>query len=385
MRNLSLSLFLCVFGLIILPGCEEDEPGGPADPISGNIETIAGLGPSNFDYSGDGGPANEAKIGWITAVAVDASNNVYITDGASNTVRRINASDGTINTVTGTFIGFNVVDPTPYAGDGGPAADAHLNIPLSVALDGAENIFIIDAGNNVVRMVASTDGTIETVVGTAEQGYGGDGGAATQATLFNPYSLATDGEGNVYLAEAGNHVVRMISKATGTIVTIAGQGPDDPGYSGDGGDALLAKLNHPKGIAVDGARNIYISDSGNNVIRKISNGIISTIAGTGAEGYAGDGGPAIDATFFALSGIAVDDDENLYLADTGNNVIRKIDTSTGTISTFAGNGAAGYSGDGGPATSAALSGPWGVAIDSNRNVFIADTGNSAVRVVWGSE
>lgn len=380
MKNLSLHLCLFIFGLTF-QACDDDPAGRLDLPTAGNIETVAGMGPTHFDYSGDGGPATKAKIGWITAIATDRLNNIYITDGASNTVRRITVSDGAINTVTGTFIGFNVVDPTPYEGDGGPANAAHLNIPLSVTVDGSENIFIIDAGNNVIRRISGDDGTIGTFAGTTEQGYGGDGGPAIEATFFNPYSITTDNEGNLYLADAGNHVVRMISKATGMIVTIAGTGPDNPGYSGDGDDALLAKLNYPKGIAIDAAGDIYISDGGNNVVRKISNGIISTIAGNGEAGYSGDGGLATDATLFGLSGLALDSDGNLYIADTGNNVIRKVDASTGKISTYAGNGSAGYSGDGGPATSATLSGPWGVAVDSDGNVFIADTGNSAIRVV----
>jgi sugar lactone lactonase YvrE len=351
--------------------------------VSGNIETIAGLGPANFGYDGDGGPAKSAKLGYITSIAVDASNNVYITDGASNVVRKINAStsNDVITTIAGTFLGFNVVDPTPFAGDGGVATSAHLNVPLANTVDGSGNVLIVDGSNGLLRKVAA-DGKISTVAGKPMgQGYEGDGDVPTSATFWNLYGVAVDASGNIYLADAGNNAIRMISQSTGKITTIAGLGPSHGGYSGDNGPAAQAALNSPRAVAVDSKGTLYIADDINHVVRKIEGGVITTLAGTGSQGFSGDGGPAAAATFTSLAGIAVDSDDNLYIADASNNVIRKVTISTGVISRVAGTGSVGYSGDGGSATGANLSGPLGVAVDAAGNVYIADTGNSVIRVV----
>lgn len=365
-------------------GPETPGPEAPAQPIvpgaPGTIITIAGAGAIQSTESGDGGPATAALLAWITSVAVDSAGNVYIADGAANTIRLVTASDGRINTLCGQFIGYNVVDPTPYAGDGGPALNAHVNIPLSVEVDALGAVSLIDAGNFVVRQIAP-NGIITTVAGKNDMGYTGDNGPATDATFDNPYSVAADADGNLYVAEAGNNTVRRIDRATGIITTIAGLGPDDAGYTGDNGPAVDARLNGPTGIAVDAAGNIYIADTNNGVIRKISGGIITTVAGNGTVGYSGDNGPATSASFAYMHGIAVDLKGNIYVADTGNSAVRRIDAMTGIITTFAGNYGRGYSGDGGPATEAALSDPLDVAVDKAGNVYIADTGNFVVRLV----
>ena len=173
----------------------------------------------------------------------------------------------------------------------------------------------------------------------------------------------------------------MISAATGMIATIAGLGPNSPGYSGDNGQAIAAAINSPEGISVGMDGSIYFSDGGNNVIRKIYNGIITTIAGTGAIGYSGDDGLALNATFYTLRGLAIDRQNNIYIADASANVIRMIESETGKIFTAAGNGQAGYGGDGGPATQAMLSNPLDIAVDNEGNLYIADTNNAAIRVV----
>ena len=368
---------------LLSAGCDSNKVNPSARTgVSGNIETIAGLGPANFGYDGNGGPAKSAKLGWLTGIAVDLSNNVYVTDGASNTVRKVNASNDVISTIAGTFLGFNVVDPTPFAGDGGVATAAHLNVPLAATVDGSGSVLVVDAANALLRKISAADGKIMSIAGKPSgQGYDGDGGLATSATFWNLYSVAVDASGNIYLADAGNNVIRMITQSTGKIATIAGLGPDHAGYAGDGGPAALATLNNPHGVALDNKGDIYVADDANHVVRKISGGVITTIAGTGSEGYSGDGASAATATFRSLVGIAVDAEGNVYIADAGNNAIRKITASTGKISTLAGNGAAGYSGDGGPAAAATLSGPWGVAVDAAGNVYIADTGNSAIRMV----
>lgn len=382
MKNSRLQILSFFFLIAVVQACTKDK----VNPItktsgSGTIQTIAGLGPNKGGYSGDGGPSNLAAVSWVTGVATDGSNNVYITDGASNTVRKIDASTKIISTVAGAPYPSN---QNPYQGDGGLATAARLNVPLAVAVDGGGNLAIADAGNNVVRFVTSTDGKISTAAGKgfSTVTYSGDGGPATQASLWNPYSVALDAAGNLYIADSENNAIRKVTKATGIISTIAGLGPDQPGYSGDGGSAVSAKINSPNGIAVDANGNIYFSDNGNHLIRKISNGIITTVAGTGATGYSGDGGQAIQAKLSAsIVGVATDLSGNIYFADAGNNVIRKITVSTGIITTVAGSGKAGYSGDGGDPLLASLSDPLGVAVDSNGNLYIADSQNGVIRKV----
>jgi streptogramin lyase len=210
--------------------------------------------------------------------------------------------------------------------------------------------------------------------------YGADGGQASTASFDNAYAVAADGSGNVYVADQYNHAIRMIEGATGIITTIAGLGPDHPGYSGDEGPAISAMLNAPRSVAADSGGNIYLSDTDNHVIRKISSGNITTIAGNGSPGYSGDGAPAINAKLNSPQAITVDNYGNVYFVDGYNNVIRKVD-SNGVIITYAGTGESGYTGDGGPATLASIAYPWGLATDSDGNLYIADTNNAAVRVV----
>lgn len=376
-KQITSHLFLLI---LLIQACDKESDPGVRKQQSGTIETFAGMGPQQWGYAGDGGIATNAKLGWVIGIAVDSSNNVYVADGAANTIRMIVSSHRMITTVAGTFLGFNVADQTPYSGDGGVATKAHLNMPMGLSVDVSGNIIIADAGNNVIRQVTSDTRLISTICGNGSQGYSGDGDLATSADLFVPHNIAVDAAGNIYFSDAQNNVIRMITKSTGKIATLAGLGPDHEGYSGDKGPATEAKLNFPEGVAVDKNGNIYIADSNNNVIRKISSGIITTIAGTGADGYSGDGGLATRATFSSLKGIAVDSDGNIYIADSGNSVIRKINT-TGIISTIAGNGTMGYSGDGAAAVNAQLSNPWSVAVDKDGNVYIADSGNSAIRVV----
>jgi trimeric autotransporter adhesin len=369
LKTLSFMLFVCI-------SCNQED-----DPVkkgtSGNIETIAGL--PGGGYAGDGGKAVEAKLGWVTGVAVDASGNIFIADPSANTIRKVDASHGIIQTVAGTFLGFNVSDPTPYSGDGGAATDAHLNAPFTCTVDASGELLISDVANNVLRKVVQ--GVISTIAGSQQTGYYGDGGPAIDAALFVPSGIAVDGAGNIFFSDSQNNVVRMISTSTGIISTVAGLGPNDAGFSGDNGQARTARLDHPQGLAIDANGKLYIADSGNNRIRMISNGVITTVAGTGGEGYSGDGGGAVNGTFLSIKAIAVDAEGNLYIADAGNNAIRKVNLS-GELSTIAGTGTRGYSGDGGPATSAQLSNPWGVAVDKDGNVYIADSDNFVIRVVY---
>jgi len=259
-------------------------------------------------------------------------------------------------------------------GDGGTATEAQLRYPSGVAVDSSGNLYIADTGNHRIRKV-DTDGVITTVAGTGSSGYSGDGGAATEAQLSSPSGVAVDSSGNLYIADSGNNRIRQVD-TNGVITTVAGGG-----FDGDGGAATSARLSYPSGVAVDSSGNLYIADKGKHRIRKVdTNGVISTVAGDGTTGYSGDFGAAAEAQLDNPSGVAVDSSGNLYIVDTRNNSIRKVDTN-GVISTVAGDGTYGYSGDGGAATDAQLYNPSAVAVDSSGNLYIADTNNGRIRKV----
>jgi len=267
-----------------------------------------------------------------------------------------------------------------YSGDGAAAIAASLANPSAIAFDAAGNLYIADANNHVIRVV-STSGVIATVAGTGIEGYSGDGAAATAAQLDTPTGIAVDKSGNLYIADSHNQRIRMVSG--GTIATIAGTGVK--GYSGDGAAAISASLALPTGVAVDSSGNVYVADTGNHRIRKIAAGTISTIAGDGEELYAGDGGAATAAALDSPTGVAVDSSGNLYIADRLNQRIRLV--SAGVITTVAGSGPAslsgGFSGDGAAPTAATLAKPTGVSVDASGNVYIADTNNQVVRQLAG--
>lgn len=382
----------------------------------GNIATIAGNGYPSF--SGDAALANQSSLNHPQDVAVDSSGNIYIADTLNAAIRKITA-DGNINTVAGsTSIGFS--------GDGGAATSAGLIEPYAVAVDGSGNIFIAEPEDGRIRQV---DGkaNINTIAGNGTLGFGGDGSAATKALFYLPTGVAVDSSGNVYIADSQNNRVRKLSGSN--VSTVAGNG--GLSYSGDGLSATKAQLNAPQAVAADGAGNFYIADTANNVVRKVaadgtistlvgtgaagsgssqlnspqgiavdssgdvfisdtqnarvlkvSGGAVSTVAGSGTLGFGGDGGAAGSAQLNTPLGLAVDGAGNLYIADNGNHRIRKV-TSGGTISTVAGNGNQGYSGDNGAATLAQLNAPQGVAVDSAGNLYIADTLNDRVRLVAG--
>ncbi|HXS98379.1 MAG TPA: SBBP repeat-containing protein [Candidatus Limnocylindrales bacterium] len=317
------------------------------------ITTVAGNG--NVPYSGDGGAATGTALA-ANAIALDSSGNLYVADIVSSRVLKVSAS-GTVTTLAGN-------GATTFSGDGGPGTKAALFSPSGVAADSSGNVYIADSSNNRVRKV-DAGGTINTVAGSATPGFSGDGGPATNAALFSPIAVAVDNNGNLYIADSGNGRVRKVN-AAGTISTIA------------------SSLILPGGLAVDSGGNVYVAEIGLNRIRKITAaGAISTVAGNSTKGFSGDGGAATSAALnlsSAHAGLAVDSSGNLYIADTGNQRIRKV-TPDGIISTVAGNGVAGFSGDNGPATNAGLNNPTDVALDSGGNLFIADTTNNRVRKV----
>lgn len=403
-------------------------------PIIYSIQTAAGS-----STNGDGGPAMNALLSQAEGIAVDRQGNIYIADAADNRIRRI-TPDGIIQTIAGTGI-------AGFAGDGGAASKALLNQPYGLAVDSSGNLYIADLGNARVRKI-SLDGTIKTVAGGGSTVAGGSISApAVNVQLLEPRNVAVGTSGSLYISDFAAHTVYKVP-TNGVLSTLAGNG--NAGFTGDGGSAILAQLKAPAGLAVDASGTVYIADSGNSRIRKISNGIISTsysvtsptgvainsagtlyiasagyfgtqstgiggltpcmdvaldslgnvyvtegqfvrevttagaallIAGSGASRYfGGDGGRATDARFNAPSGIAVDNAGNWYIADSANNRIRQI-TSAGIVTTYAGTGDARSTGDNGQATLAELNGPLSVAVDALQNVYVADTGNNALRKI----
>jgi cysteine-rich repeat protein len=311
--------------------------------------------------------ATDNSLAAPQGVAIDAAGRLFIADTFNHRIVRVE-TDGSITKIAGNGI-------AGFLGDGGDATSAELQGPTSVAVDGIGRVFIADSQNARVRRI-ELDGTITTIAGTGVGGYAGDGGPALLAQLANPSGVAVDGLGRVIIADTDNNVIRQID-TEGTITTIAGTGL--AGYSGDGGSATSATFSSPQGLAIDTSDRVIIVDSANSVLRRIAaDGTITTIVGNGTGGFSGDGGPATSAELALPFGVAADASGQLYVADTFNRRIRRIDSS-GTITTIAGNGSFGFSGDGGPATTASLSNTIGVAVDAQGNVAIADTTNQRIR------
>jgi uncharacterized protein (TIGR03437 family) len=331
----------------------------------GIVSTAAGNGIEN--YSGDGGAATAAQIDTPSNMVFDPEGNLYIADSANNRVRRVSPG-GVIVTVAGTGV-------AGYSGDGGPATSAMLNSPEGLAADADGNVYIADTKNNRIRKLLPS-GTIISIAGNGNAAFFGDGGPANSASIHAPEALYSAGGGHIYIADTGNQRVRELLP-DGTITTVAGNGVQ--GAAGDGGAAISAQLSLPAGVTLDAAGNIYIADQGNNRVRMVStNGTISTFAGA-ATFALGDGGPASGAQLSAPASVALDAAGNVYIADSGHNRIRVV--SGGTINTLAGTGVCCYEGDGGPASAAQLNSPWGLLVDSSGRVFVADSGNNAIRLI----
>lgn len=355
---------------------------GPAVAfVPGVISTVAATG---------GGTTLVSPL----ATAVDAAGNLFIADSGNHVIRKVDAVSHTLSIVAGTN------QAAGYGGNGGPATSALLNFPTAVAVDATGSLLIADTYNHVIRKVDTATQTITTVAGhyTTDSsgyplgGYGGDGGLATSAQLNGPIGIALDVYGNLYIGDTGNNLVRRVDASAQAITTVAGQyaccnSGSQPlgGYSGDTGPGTSAQLNGPIRLAVDASGNLYIADQQNNVIRRLD-GVtktISTVAGTSDAGYSGDGGIATSAQLSGPSDVALDAAGNLYIADSGNNVLRKVDAASQNINTVAGSGTVGYGGDGGPATSATFNPLQGlsVSLDAVGNLYMADSNNEVVRTV----
>ena len=332
------------------------------------IRTVAGTGPTQ--EAGDGGPANSAILSAPSALALDHAGNLSITDTGFHRIRQVTPS-GSIATVAGTGI-------QGYNGDGIPALKANLNNPRGVALDTVGSLVIADTGNHRIRKV--TGGLISTLIGTGASGVGACVSAPLQTVLHNPTGTCYDLGGNLYVVDQGNNRVLQMAPG-GLVVVYAGQCDGTPGggAAGDGGAARSAHLNTPTACATDAGGNLYIADTVNHRIRRVTPaGIISTVAGTGLPGASGDEGPAMAAALNSPLSISVDGSGNISVADTGNSRIRMV-TADGLIHGTAGTGAPGFSGDGGSARIAQLSSPFAVTVDGSGNAYVADSGNSRVR------
>lgn len=352
----------------------------------GIITTFAGNGATaDPGFWGDNGAATNASLHLPTGLAVDASGKVYIAVSSDNTVRVV-TTDGIINIFAGAGYqgyygdyGFDTISAKVTSA--GVATVAGLTNPQDVAIGPKGTVLIADTGNAVIRQVDSA-GIITTISGNGGVGISGDDVATTLA-MVSPFGLAVDSSGNVYVAEYGSNRIRKID-TSGKITTAIGDGSQ--GFAGDGGAPNKVQMSLPTGVVVDSSGNLYFADSLNNRIRKLSGGNVSTYAGNGAFSRSGDGGAADSAQLNTPLGVAVDSFGNSYIADTANNVVRRVDSNkgtSGTISTFAGTGTAGSSGDGSAAASAQLNGPQGLAVDSAGDLYIADTQNNRVRKVSG--
>jgi sugar lactone lactonase YvrE len=371
--RLVLTAVSVTFGLRLLVGA----PGWSA---AGVTTTVVGNGEAG--YSGDGGPAAAARLNEPRMITFDGYGAMYIADTFNHVIRKVDPS-GVISTFAGAYPGPIPATeencPSGFAGDGGPARLASLRCPHSVVVapDGAA--IIADSGNNRVRRV-DINGVITTVAGTGESGFSGDGGPATAARLKHPKGLALAPDGSLLIADSLNNRIRRVDRY-GIITTIAGTGAET--VSGDGGPATAASLKRPRTLAVSPDGSVLVAEPLANRIRRIDpQGIISTVAGTGAAGFGGDGGSAVQALLHTPRGVGVDEAGNVYIADSLNNRIRRVDTN-GVITTAAGDGRRAFAGDGGPAASAPLAGPRAVTVTSGGDLYVADTYNFRIRRIAG--
>lgn len=339
------------------------------------IETVAGTGqPAD---GGNGGPTLKTNIGEPFGVEIGPDGALYVTEVRNHRVRRLDLKSGDLTTVAGN-------GTKGHSGDGGPATKAQLNEPYEVRFDRDGNMLFVEMMNHLVRRVDAKTGVITTIAGTGKPGVSGDGGPATSATFKQPHSIALDAQGNLYIADIGNHRIRRVDAKSGIVETIAGC--DEKKLPQEGQVAKGNPILGPRALYIDGAVMWIALREGHSVWRMdLNDGILHHVAGTGKVNFTGDGGPAKDGTFNGPKGIAVGPDKNVYVVDTENQAIRMIDTRSNTLSTIAGHGpkAKGGAGDGGPATAAEMDRPHGICVGPDGAVYIGDTNNHRVRRVSG--
>ena len=332
-------------------------------------------GTGTAGYTGDLGAATAARIAHPEGITVAANGDVYYADPDNNVIRKVTAATGIITTVAGS--GGN-----GSSGDGGLAILAKFKNAEGVFVVANGDLYLADTGNHEIRKVTALTGIVTLVVGSTSPGYSGDGGAAAAARLRLPAAIVVAANGDMYIADTGNDTVRKVTAATGIITTYAGTGTT--GYTGDGGAATSARLSGPQGLVLAANGDLYIADTGNNVIRRVTaaTGVITTFAGTGTAGFLGDGGVATSARLNAPESVSISASGELYIADAGNNRIRRVSTG-GTITTVAGTGTAGSAGDGGLPTAAQLNSPHGIAVSTSGTYYISDRVNNEIRRVTG--
>lgn len=340
------------------------------------ITTVAGKGVAGVSgFSGDNAFATDALLNGPFGIAVDSAGNIFICDTLNQRIRRVDAITQVITTVAGNGV-------YGFSGDSGPATAARLGNPAGIAVDAAGNLFIVDQDNLRIRKVDAKTGVITTVAGNGSYGFFGDGIPATASGLTHPEGIAVDAGGNLFIADLENSRIRKVSAATGLISTVAGTSSLFGGL-GDGGPATSATFFNPARVIVDSLGNLFIIDYSRNRIREVNAAtqVINTVAGDGGRGFRGDNKPATNAEFRDPAGVAIDSAGNLFIVDSGNNRIRKVDATTHVITTVVGTGDTGLSGDGGAAQNAALNVPFAIAVDAAGNLYIADTGNNRIRKV----
>lgn len=339
--------------------------------VAGVMDTVAGTG--QREDNGAEGPAARINVGDPFGVEIGPDGALYICEVANHRIRRLDRKTNHLTTVAG-------CGQRGYSGDGGPATAACMNEPYEVRFDGDGNLYVVEMRNHVVRRIDAKSGIISTVAGTGQPGFGGDGGPATEALLRTPHSIALDRRGGLYIADIGNHRIRRVDLAANTIETVAGNGVRE--LPTDGSLAQGRPMLGPRALFIDGDVLWIALREGHSIwSMDLQSGRLAHRAGSGRKGYSGDGGPAKQATFNGPKGIAVGAKGKVFVADTENHVIRMVDPRQSTVATVVGNGQRGFAGDGGPATQATMDRPHGICVDEDGSLYIGDTLTHRVRRV----